>query len=315
MQSSISGILDTIRAQLLEIDAANSSTQAMREIVLRAQDSARQQFAQIGDSSANIRKSVEMSASTIRQLEQRTLDIGGIATLIKEIADQTNLLALNAAIEAARAGESGRGFAVVADEVRKLAERTRGATAEIAAREDKLDILVNNAGAAWGADFESFPEAGWDRVMDLNVKSLFFLTQALHPQLKAAASFERPAKVINIASIDGMKINPWQTYSYQASKAAVIHLTRRMAAELAPQNILVSGIAPGAFQSEMNKAARDFGDQVGKNIPFPRIGTPEDMAGLAIYLASRAGDYIVGETIACDGGIVNASLPQNGIAP
>jgi NAD(P)-dependent dehydrogenase (short-subunit alcohol dehydrogenase family) len=108
---------------------------------------------------------------------------------------------------------------------------------------------------------------------------------------------------------------PLATYSYQASKAAVIHLTRRMAAELAPQNILVSGIAPGAFQSEMNKAARDFGDQVGKNIPFPRIGTPEDMAGLAIYLASRAGDYIVGETIACDGGIVNASLPQNGIAP
>jgi len=194
-------------------------------------------------------------------------------------------------------------------------EGCRSLAAEIAAREDKLDILVNNAGAAWGADFESFPEAGWDRVMDLNVKSLFFLTQALHPQLKAAASFERPAKVINIASIDGMKINPWQTYSYQASKAAVIHLTRRMAAELAPQNILVSGIAPGAFQSEMNKAARDFGDQVGKNIPFPRIGTPEDMAGLAIYLASRAGDYIVGETIACDGGIVNASLPQNGIAP
>ena len=194
-------------------------------------------------------------------------------------------------------------------------EGCRALAAEIAAREDKLDILVNNAGAAWGADYESFPEAGWDRVMDLNVKSLFFLTQALHPQLKAAASFERPAKVINIASIDGMKINPWQTYSYQASKAAVIHLTRRMAAELAPQNILVSGIAPGAFQSEMNKAARDFGDQVGKNIPFPRIGTPEDMAGLAIYLASRAGDYIVGETIACDGGIVNASLPQNGIAP
>ena len=194
-------------------------------------------------------------------------------------------------------------------------EGCRSLAAEIAAREDKLDILVNNAGAAWGADFESFPEAGWDRVMDLNVKSLFFLTQALHPQLKAAASFERPAKVINIASIDGMKINPWQTYSYQASKAAVIHLTRRMAAELAPQNILVSGIAPGAFQSEMNKAARDFGDQVGKNIPFPRIGTPEDMAGLAIYIASRAGDYIVGETIACDGGIVNASLPQNGIAP
>ncbi len=187
--------------------------------------------------------------------------------------------------------------------------------AEIASREEKLDILVNNAGAAWGADFGQFPEAGWDRVMDLNVKSLFFLTQALHPQLKAAATFERPAKVINIASIDGYKINPWQTYSYQASKAAVVHLTRRLAAELVKDNILVSGIAPGAFQSDMNKAARDHADAVGKNIPFPRIGTPEDMAGLALFLAARAGDYIVGETIICDGGIVNASLPGQGIAP
>jgi NAD(P)-dependent dehydrogenase (short-subunit alcohol dehydrogenase family) len=192
-------------------------------------------------------------------------------------------------------------------------EGCRALAAEISAREEKLDILVNNAGAAWGEAYESFPESGWDRVMDLNVKSLFFLTQALTPKLKAAASFERPAKVINIASIDGLKINPWETYSYQASKAAVIHLTRRLAAELARQNILVSGIAPGAFQSDMNKAARDFGDTVGKNIPFPRIGSPEDMAGLAIFLAARSGDYIVGETIACDGGIVNASLPGNTI--
>jgi NAD(P)-dependent dehydrogenase (short-subunit alcohol dehydrogenase family) len=186
---------------------------------------------------------------------------------------------------------------------------------EIASREEKLDILVNNAGAAWGADFGQFPEAGWDRVMDLNVKSLFFLTQALHPQLKAAATFERPGKVINIASIDGYKINPWQTFSYQASKAAVVHLTRRLAAELVKDNILVSGIAPGAFQSDMNKAARDHADAVGQNIPFPRVGTPEDMAGLAVFLAARSGDYIVGETIICDGGIVNASLPGQGIAP
>lgn len=187
--------------------------------------------------------------------------------------------------------------------------------AEIARREEKLDILVNNAGAAWGADFGQFPESGWDRVMDLNVKGLFFLTQALHGTMKNAATFERPGKVINIASIDGIKINPWQTYSYQASKAAVIHLTRRLAAELAKDNILVSGIAPGAFQSDMNKVARDHADAVGKNIPFPRIGTPEDMAGLAIFLAARSGDYIVGETIACDGGIAYSSLPGNGIAP
>ena len=149
--------------------------------------------------------------------------------------------------------------------------------------------------------------------MDLNVKGLFYLTQALHSLLKSAATFERPAKVINIASIDGLKINPWQTYSYQASKAAVIHLTRRLAAELITDNIQVTGIAPGAFQSDMNKAARDHGEEVGKNIPFPRIGTPEDMAGVAIFLASRAGDYVVGETVTCDGGIVHASLPGNSI--
>ena len=103
--------------------------------------------------------------------------------------------------------------------------------AQIAEREEKVDILVNNAGAAWGADFGTVTDAQWDRVMDLNVKGLFFLTQAMHPQLKAAATFERPGKVINIASIDGLRINPWQTYAYQASKAAVIHLTRRLAAE------------------------------------------------------------------------------------
>ena len=194
-------------------------------------------------------------------------------------------------------------------------EGVKALVAEISSREEKLDILVNNAGAAWGQDFDDFTEAGWDRVMDLNVKSLFFLTRDLQHLLKAGGSFEQPAKVINIASIDGLKINPWETYSYQASKAAVIHLTRRVSARMVKDNILVSGIAPGAFQSDMNKAARDFGDAVGKSIPFPRIGSAEDMAGTAIFLASRAGDYIVGETIACDGGIVNASLPHNNIQP
>jgi NAD(P)-dependent dehydrogenase (short-subunit alcohol dehydrogenase family) len=187
--------------------------------------------------------------------------------------------------------------------------------AQIAEREEKIDILVNNAGAAWGAEFGTVTDAQWDRVFDLNVKGLFFLTQALHPQMKAAATFERPGKVINIASIDGLKVNPWPTYAYQSSKAAVIHLTRRLAAELIRDNIQVTAIAPGAFESDMNTAARDHADAVAKNIPFPRIGTPEDMAGLAIFLASRAGDYIVGETIACDGGIVHGSFPGNSIQP
>ncbi len=173
-------------------------------------------------------------------------------------------------------------------------------------REPRLDILVNNAGAAWGEDFTTFPESGWDKVMNLNAKTPFFLTQALHGHLKLAASAERPAKVINIASIDGVSVNPLETYSYAASKAGLIHLTRRMALRLAEDQIVVSAIAPGAFASDMNKAARDHGDAVAQRIPMKRIGREEDMAGAAIYLASRAGDYVVGETLVVDGGVTHA---------
>ena len=176
--------------------------------------------------------------------------------------------------------------------------------------EDALDILVNNAGAAWGAPFEEFPEIGWDKTMDLNVKSLFFMTQAVYPELKAAAAQRGPGKVINIASIDGIKVNPWETYAYQASKAAVIHLTRRMAARLVKDNICVSGIAPGAFASEMNRAARDLGDAVAKMIPAGRIGQDSDMAGTAVFLASRAGDYVVGDTLAVDGGVAYSMIGE-----
>ncbi|WP_210359262.1 SDR family oxidoreductase [Sphingomonas beigongshangi] len=178
----------------------------------------------------------------------------------------------------------------------------------LAAREQRLDILVNNAGAAWGVPFEEFPESGWDKVMDLNVKSPFFLTQALHGLLKAGGSAQRPAKVINITSIDGQRLNPWETYSYHASKSALIYLTKRMAARLVRDHVNVTSIAPGAFASEMNRAARDHGDDVAKGIPAGRIGTDEDMAGAAIFLASRAGDYVVGETITVDGGLVHAAL-------
>ncbi len=171
------------------------------------------------------------------------------------------------------------------------------------ARESKLNILVNNAGAAWGAEIEAFPESGWDKVMDLNVKAPFFLVQALLGALRAGASAERPAKVINIASIDGLSVNMQPTYSYSASKAGLIHLTKRLALELAPQHIVVSAIAPGAFASNMNKLARDKGDTLAKQIPSRRIGTPEDMAGAAIFLASRAGDYVVGDVLAVDGGV------------
>lgn len=168
--------------------------------------------------------------------------------------------------------------------------------------EKSLDILVNNAGAAWGAPYADFPENGWDKVVDLNLKTPFFLTQALTPMLQAAAT-DHLAKVINVASIDGLSVNPLETYSYTASKAGLIHLTRRMALRLAPERIAVSAIAPGAFASEMNKEARDHGDEVAKHIPAGRIGSTEDMAGAAVYLASRAGDYVMGSALVVDGGV------------
>lgn len=174
--------------------------------------------------------------------------------------------------------------------------------------EPGLDILVNNAGAAWGMPFEEFSEAGWDKVMDLNLKSPFFLVQALHNALASGASHERPAKVINITSIDGQRLNPWETYSYHASKSALIYLTKRLAARLVTDHINVTSIAPGAFPSDMNRAARDHADDVAASIPSGRIGVAEDMAGAAIYLASRAGDYVVGDTITVDGGLVHATL-------
>ncbi|MGE0046575.1 MAG: SDR family oxidoreductase [Hyphomonadaceae bacterium] len=177
-------------------------------------------------------------------------------------------------------------------------------------REPKLDILVNNAGAAWLAPFDEFPESGWDKVMDLNVKSPFFLTQKLHAALKRAASAERPAKVINICSIDGIRLNEQETYPYHASKASLLYLTKRMAATLARDQIVVSAIAPGPFASQMNRAARDMPDAVASRTPLGRVGRDEDMAGAAIYLASRAGDYVCGDSIAVDGGIAYASLPR-----
>ena len=182
----------------------------------------------------------------------------------------------------------------------------RALVAAFLAREPHLDILVNNAGAAWGAPFDEFPESGWDKVVDLNLKSPFFLTQALHGALKAGAARGHCAKVINIASIDGVSVNPQETYSYAASKAGLIHLTRRMALRLAPEGIVVSAIAPGAFASDMNKVARDHGDEIAALIPSRRIGTAEDMAGAAIYLASRAGDYVVGSTLVVDGGVTHS---------
>ncbi len=184
-------------------------------------------------------------------------------------------------------------------------EGARALAAAYGAHEPQLDILVNNAGAAWGAPFDEFPESGWDKVVDLNLKSPFFLTQALAAPLRAGAK-TRPAKVINIASIDGVSVNPMETYSYAASKAGLIHLTRRMALRLVQDNIVVTAIAPGAFASDMNRDARDHGDEVARRVPAGRVGVDDDMAGAAIYLASRAGDYVVGSTLVVDGGVTHA---------
>jgi NAD(P)-dependent dehydrogenase (short-subunit alcohol dehydrogenase family) len=181
-------------------------------------------------------------------------------------------------------------------------EGAKALAREFASREDKLDILVNNAGAAWLEPFDKFSEKGWDKVVDLNLKAPFFLSQAFVGPLRNAAKTQ-PAKIINVASIDGIFVNPQETYSYAASKAGLIQLTRRMALRLVEDNILVNAIAPGAFASEMNTRARDLADKVAAIVPANRIGRDEDMAGVAVYLASRAGDYVVGITIAVDGGM------------
>jgi 2-deoxy-D-gluconate 3-dehydrogenase len=185
----------------------------------------------------------------------------------------------------------------------------------LAEREERLDILVNNAGVAWGAPIESFPEIGWDKVMDTNVKGVFFLTQQLLPLLRAAGAGDSPARVINIGSIDGLKSAIFQTFSYGASKAAVHHLTRFLAAHLTKERILCNAIAPGPFPTWMLSTGVGFGgktedvdwDSVGSRNPSGRVGTPQDIAGLAIFLSSRAGEFVVGQVIACDGGIVGTS--------
>lgn len=182
-------------------------------------------------------------------------------------------------------------------------EGIKGLAAELAAREQRLDILVNNAGATWGADIDDYPESGWDKVVDLNMKSVFFMTQTLLPMLRAAATAEAPSRVINIASINGINPPFLDTYAYSSSKAGCIMLTRHLAKRLAADNILVNAIAPGPFPSQMMAATlAERGDEVVAEVPRGRIGQPEDIAGVAIFLASRASAYTTGATIPCDGG-------------
>jgi 2-deoxy-D-gluconate 3-dehydrogenase len=181
---------------------------------------------------------------------------------------------------------------------------------ELKEREKQLDILVNNAGVSWGAPLDEFPEKGWDKVMDTNVKAIFFLTQRLLPMLEAGATPEDPARVVNIGSIDGIKTPVFDNFSYGPSKAAVHALTRQLASHLVRRNIIVNAIAPGPFPTWMLSTGVGTGgdvegtdwEAVGKGNPRGRVGTAEDIAGLAIFLSSRAGAFTVGETITCDGG-------------
>ncbi|GAA2813036.1 SDR family oxidoreductase [Mycolicibacterium pallens] len=206
----------------------------------------------------------------------------------------------------AELSEFGTIRAIPADLSRQ--EECKRLAAEVLAGTDTLHILVNNAGATWGEPLESFPASAWDKVLDLNVKSPFWLVQELVGALRKAGTHDDPARIINIGSIDGIHVPVMHTYSYSASKAAVHQLTRVLAKELGPQHITANAIAPGPFQSKMMAATLDaFGDAIAASSPLQRIGRDDDMAGIAIFLASRAGSYVNGAIIPVDGGMATTA--------
>ena len=175
-------------------------------------------------------------------------------------------------------------------------------------RETKLDVLINNAGQAWGAPFEDFPEKAWDKVMDLHVKGVFFLTQALAPKLSAAGTAEPPARVINVGSVESLTVPAPENYPYPASKAAVGWLTQVLAKRLAREHITVNGLLPGPFQSRMMRETLEkAGDAINDLVPLGRIGAPDDIAAAAIYLASPGARWLTGVNIPVDGGLAGTS--------
>jgi NAD(P)-dependent dehydrogenase (short-subunit alcohol dehydrogenase family) len=202
---------------------------------------------------------------------------------------------------AAELSKIGECTSIPAD-LSKMEEIERFA-AEVAKREKKVDILVNNAGASWGAPFDDFPESGWDKVIDLNVKSVFFLTQKLIKQLEAAGTADNYARVINIGSIDGQHVSDLETYSYAASKAGVLHMTKMMAKFLAGRHIAVNAIAPGFFPSKMTAAIpAEFSTAMQSETPMKRWGNADDMGGVALFLGSRASGFLCGSVVTVDGG-------------
>lgn len=187
------------------------------------------------------------------------------------------------------------------DECRRLSEL-------VTADSERLDIVVNNAGALWDEPLATFPDEAWDSVIDLNLKSPFWLVQALLPALRAAGTADDPARIINIGSIAGIHIPARPNYSYSTSKAALHHLTRVLAKELGPQHVTVNAVAPGPFPSTMMAATlEELGEAIAAAAPLRRIGRDDDMAGIAVFLASRAGAYLTGTVIPVDGGIATTA--------
>jgi NAD(P)-dependent dehydrogenase (short-subunit alcohol dehydrogenase family) len=214
-----------------------------------------------------------------------------ISSRKKEVCDEV----------AAELSKSGECFSAPAD--LSTEDGAIQLAAQVSQNEDKVHILVNNAGAAWGAPIPEYPDAGFDKVMNLNVKGIFHCTKHFLPLLEAAGTEEDPARVINIGSIDGIRVPMLENYAYSASKAGVHMLSRHLAHHLVDKNITVNAIAPGPFPSKMTKFMFDMGeDLVASQVPLKRAGRPDDMAGAAIYLASRAGSYLTGAIIPVDGG-------------
>jgi NAD(P)-dependent dehydrogenase (short-subunit alcohol dehydrogenase family) len=176
--------------------------------------------------------------------------------------------------------------------------------ADFSSREQKLDVLINNAGAIWAAPLAEYPEVGWDKVFDLNVKGLFFLIQALVPLLEKAGTHSNPSRIVNVGSIDGFHVPKHETYAYSSSKAALHHLSRHLADQLAPRHVTVNVIAPGMFPSKMMKGTLEkHGEaKVVEKVPLKRLTNDVDMAGAAIYLASKAASYVTGIVLPVDGG-------------